>query len=436
MIFLFANVGNSDLGKGGKPVFSGERNPYERSKESYLQRDFEYEALILEPALEYLRNLHDEVQIELFATEQEPPHPQDTLYMAYILRELLRRKYGIEPRIHKIKGNPADYDEMDVYFSSFFSFFSEEMREEENLCFVSLTGGTPAENLCLLFNAIQRYESRVVAIYLPKGREEVKRLEIGNRIFKSVMKSRIEALKEKHLYCEAAELAESFGVLERKEVLVLKGKGERELFNFERAKRYFKDAIQLGSEEALRELNELKNLWEGEEYEKKRALLAEIYRSAVAKWHQGAFVDFLGRIFRLSEAALQTIFEKETGMDISKRENYDAFWEYVRNENNLRKFLEERKIILEGAPSRHILLVILRYWIEKCGKWKEYGEVYNALKCLECLIELRHRTIIGHGVEGVSKEKILDICRHKECNRYNIKGERDVFDLLRRVVNI
>ena len=64
-------------------------------------------------------------------------------------------------------------------------------------------------------------------------------------------------------------------------------------------------------------------------------------------------------------------------------------------------------------------------------RWKEYGEVYNALKCLGRLIELRHRTIIGHGVEGVSKEKILE-----ECNRYNIKEEREVFDLLRRVVNI
>jgi hypothetical protein len=93
---LIANIGNSDLGTGEQSYFGrGIYNIYEESKKFYDDKNFKFDAILLESMIRELIKEYEIEKIFLLATEQLPIHQQDTIYIARIIKEILDKSFGL-----------------------------------------------------------------------------------------------------------------------------------------------------------------------------------------------------------------------------------------------------------------------------------------------------------------------------------------------------
>jgi hypothetical protein len=125
-------------------------------------------------------------------------------------------------------------------------------------------------------------------------------------------------------------------------------------------------------------------------------------------------VDFLGRIYRFEEAVLRYIIETE--MDLTtEKENSDKHITLARRieeDSELKNFIQSLKTPDGQAvdPSKHGLPrfnACLNYLIVEKGK-DEYKSVYGIFRKFVQLINIRNKSIIGHGFEGVSENIIKE----------------------------
>jgi hypothetical protein len=133
------------------------------------------------------------------------------------------------------------------------------------------------------------------------------------------------------------------------------------------------------------------------------------------KWRQGAYVDFVGRLFRFEEAFLRFVFESKYKVSTKKDKNgkHLAFKEFIESNDNvkLKGFLDEAKIKPEN-PNRRVLFMILTFLKKENPNWDELKKVHGIISKIEELADLRNKSILGHGFEGISKDKF-----EKEYNR-------------------
>ncbi len=426
---VVANVGNSDLGKGDETYFDIRKdNIYEKSKEFYESNNFNFEAILLEPLIKELIKDFEIEWIYLFATEQRPFHPKDTIYVAKIIKEILTKRFQIENiELVYIHENPSDYDKMFTIYENEI----EKMSSDADVIHVSITGGTSAQNTALLIHSLLKFGNRVQAIYKPMGVKEPKKFKIGEEIARILLYEQVKALESKHLYSAAVEIAERYNLLTNKDIHILRSKEHRALFDFEAC---IKDLEKVSDatfgEEKVRvkkEIEEINRLKEGlknkepfsEEYFLTyKALIKELCTNMKLKWGQRAYADFLGRLFRFEEALLRYVFEKETNVTTKKiKEEYKDFERYVNDNEELLDFLGKNGIKLEHIePNRRVLRKILEFWVTKKAKQK-LGIIYRFVKKINepegnSLADLRNKSILAHGFEGISKddfEKYKDI---------------------------
>lgn len=423
---LFANIGNRDLGKNGTPEYKLGNNIdiYDNSKQLFENKKFDFDAILLEPTINYINEKHSLESIYLFGTEQINYNSKDTIYIAKIIKEILKHKYRIEDKnikVIQITKNPSDRDGMYDFYQEFFK--DEDFKDKE--VFISLTGGTPAQNEALLFESVAKFKLNVQAVYLPKDSKEVRELSIGEKIYKKGLIDQINAFKEKDLYEGAIELVERHGLGE--DLDLLKAENYRNLFDFENSLKYYNNALQKYSGEKRAEIqgeieaiNELKGGLNKKEFSEKyfltyRTLLKELCRNMKIKWRQGAYVDFVGRLFRFEEAFLRFVFESKYKVSTKKDKNgkHLAFKEFIESNDNvkLKGFLDEAKIKPEN-PNRRVLFMILTFLKKENPNWDELKKVHGIISKIEELADLRNKSILGHGFEGISKDKF-----EKEYNR-------------------
>jgi hypothetical protein len=415
---LIANIGNSDLGTGEQSYFGrGIYNIYEESKKFYDDKNFKFDAILLESMIRELIKEYEIEKIFLLATEQLPIHQQDTIYIARIIKEILDIKFEIKQiEIIPIHENPSDYDEM-------FNLYEREIRKispDADVIHISITGGTPAQNMALLTRSLMKYGQMVQIIYKPKGLKETKRLKIGEEITRILLSERLNALIERHLYGAAAELAEESNILSQKKVHKLRAQEHRGLFDFEECVEDMKKVFVAtsGEEKAKvkKEMDEMerlkdglkgKNLLSEEYFLTYKALINELYTNMKQKWEQGAYADFLGRLFRFEEAVLRYVFEREFKVNTEKEEKGEflEFQRFVKSNNKLTDFLNQSKIESQ-EPNRRALFMILTFLKKENSERIDIKEIQERIGRIEKMADLRNKSILAHGFEGISKRDL------------------------------
>jgi hypothetical protein len=137
-----------------------------------------------------------------------------------------------------------------------------------------------------------------------------------------------------------------------------------------------------------------------------RTRLGELFFNLRLKARQGAWVDVLGRLFRLQEAVLRLVFELETRHSTDKHP-VGGFADFKQAVTVQQKILGERfkaaRLATDVASSGNLRLA-LEYWVREGGKGREYGTLKTFLEraCNEEMNGLRNKSIIAHGYQGVS----------------------------------
>ena len=404
---LIANIGNSDIGKDKNPIFSprnGHITIYDESRELWESKEFgSTELLLLDPVLRKIQEIFDIGQVYLFYTEQSPPHRQDTKFIAHIVKSILCSRYdfdGTSINLYAISKNPADYDEMLKLYRA----EVDNIPESADRVFVSLAGGTPQQNFSAMLESVARFGAKATMIYTPRGSEDAVEYGVGYEIYKRMISHRVDILKEKKMYGVAAELAEEYGILDTNEIKMLQAKNHRLLFDFESSQTLFnevKDKLPEHLEEihsAIDELEKLKN-------KNKYALIHELYENMLVKWEQGAYVDFLGRLFRFEEAVLRFVVENEFNISTEKDENDLRFKSDVSSNNDLKNFLDKNGINYD-TPNRLCLFMMLRFLISKNPNRNDLKIITDTIKKIKKLSDLRNASIMAHGFEGISRDRI------------------------------
>ncbi len=445
-ILVLCNVGNRDLMLDGearppRPARGEGRRLLDRYPTVAARLTFP----IIEPCLRYIIEQHPDGvdQLVLFGTDQPDPayRASDTLHFAALAARRLPTLLGDALKIadwQPVQGiNPALYDEA---FEKFDELLTDLSYGKVDVCYVIVTGGIPACNTALLFQGVRHYGDRLRVVYLPQGGEP-QELRAGQQ----VMDAFREAAAVEHLqrldFANALPRLERLGA-DRGLVGMVAYAAQRFAFDFRSAQTTLLQALKDGNRPVRSFINQrLRHdldllLEEGKGLERLMALLRELYWNAAITYRHRRYADFLGRVYRFQEAVLrylvETVFGLPTDLGPKVREANQRLWsEGIRANPRLVAFLETREV--EGKPldweviGRPTYKALMSYATNEVegldakgkpllspGERKKYAALLSRVNKLDPLVELRHRTIIGHDFEGVSEPLLLE----------NYKGSR------------
>ncbi|MBW9220632.1 hypothetical protein KKP91_00205 [Methanothermococcus sp. SCGC AD-155-M21] len=497
-LFL-TNVGNRDLGYGEVPLFDRNmeeseklrekcnkeynkimekdlnfKDFFESTKELYLRevyKKLDLEPILIKDKVETLYNIYNELDIKLLATMQDPPHYQDTYYSAKIIKEWLIKNYPkLENRVEviKINKNPSDHTVMLEEYSEIFSKLGDNYDD----VYLGITGGTPAQISGLIISGILKWETKTKTLYKPQG-EKLQDDKIGMELFKKFKNEEYNSYKKSKMYLLASEVGKKYELIEDWEYHKLRALHFKNLYDFERAidefnrafnkaniehKKEIKEKVTSlrkleGNEPINKENNELNNELK-ENIEKYKLLINLLIDNIKSKWENGEYVDFVGRLFRLEEAVLRTIVEKEFNKSMDKKKiNGDSKfggYEKLTENSDVRNHLIEEGVEIDKGVNRHSLFHLVGYLVEKKGlkKYKRIHEIMDKLnrnnktkkapkklEKVESLADLRNKSIIAHGFIGVSKENIIELYNEDKSKEEEIIEDiDDVRDLINRFI--
>ncbi|SMC29404.1 CRISPR-associated protein (Cas_Cas02710) [Clostridium acidisoli DSM 12555] len=339
---------------------------------------------------------------------------KDTIYLGGIIEKLsIDKKLGIEldKSIENVeivtcctKLNPSDYDEMT-------RFYDEELRKEydSDAIFLNITGGTPAMSFGLLYNTSINSSCRVIPFYTKQNTNTSVKFNICETFRKDDDKSRICEFINKNDYMATKILLEKYNkkyeVSKNKYQTVLnmlKAAHSRIQFDFENASKYIESAEDYDSEsrnvcdEFINFLKQLVN-------KKNEYLLNEVKNNAIYEYQNGAYTDFLGRIFRMQEDIYRSILIYK---NVLKKGEESGKVQFTREE------LEYINSKIKSKCMKHKPKIDIIYMNNKLKeileeKSKEY-DLYSYCTKMNKLKQIRNNSVLAHGYEGVSKNKIDD----------------------------
>ncbi|WP_292459994.1 hypothetical protein [Methanothermococcus sp.] len=472
-LFL-SNVGNRDLGKDGTPLFDNKPNKISDELRNYCRRiykettgkdlydddksvelfDFtkelyssgvykklELEPIIIKDKVKTILDFHDSVDVILFGTLQKGGYRTDTYYSASIIEYLLKKEFGNKINsigVYAITDNPSDYTLMFEYYKKTLESFEND--GDYDVVYLGITGGTPALSYGLITCGALKWESKVKILYKSPYKNEPVELEIGNKIFNILKDKEFKTLYAKHLYELCAEIGKRYNLIHDWKYHYLLGLNYKKMFDFKKALEEFEKAYNCGDVKIAnkREIQkEIELIKDFEDVDVNKIVIKDniklyaklidlLIENAKIKWENGEYVDFIGRIFRLKEALLRMIIEKEFNISTNPETIKDENGKKLKRWIEFEKFLEDNPEILNyldketdwngrKEPNNRVLDWILGYMVSKGKKeWKKYGKIYGFSKNLEKLSELRNESILAHGFKGVSKMDIMKIYGNDE----------------------
>lgn len=439
-ILVLCNVGARDVQLDGKPFekprLDGEQWLSKLEADPALASRLSFP--IIQPCLEYALKQHPDSSLRLvvFGSDQDDPlyRERDTLNSARLAAKFLPGRFSqgkVKAESIDVQGiNPSLYDET---FEKFAVLLSGLSCPECSVCYVILAGGTPASNTALLLQGVRRYTERLQVIYPPQGGEP-QRLRIGQQVLDSFQR----AAAIEHL--ERLDFANSLPYLVELDVDpgitgLVSYAAQRFAFDFHSAQAALEKALELGDpatrafiRDKLRHDLDMLLVAQGGQ-QRLVALLKELYWNAAITYQHRRYADFLGRVYRFQEAVLrylvETVYGVSTDLGQAVREVNQSRWEErITRDQSLLAYL--KSTTLEGRPlnwrniSRPVYKAMLSYALsmEKRGNAggvplvpaKDRQHMQALLKrvnALDRLVELRHRTIIGHDFEGVSEALLV-----------------------------
>lgn len=404
--------------------FGIQSNLCEFTKKLYEEypKGIEYiEFPIVEPIIERvgkeLSNGEKLEKIIFVTTEQDKADKKDTVYLGELFKKIksdnkseLNKKLGfsnIKVNNYVIKDNPADYDVMMDRYKKII-----ESSTDCEVVYINLTGGTPAMNMSLLYNSTNEINIKVIPLYVNGKTKRTIKLRVIEELKKNKIKDELKTFIAKHLYDAAIMTIErnekSLDVNKARIVVaMLNIAKDRREFNFEKA---LEPIDQLKYElpnsrdvfdrfeEAVTNLNSSNDLY----------MLNELKNNAIYKYTDGAYTDFLGRIFRIQEASYALLLRKNRLI----KEKKDK---YVLNKENLSHEQEEEiknfkndngeKIEVDKGLNTYSMEKVLECILSDRSLEME---LLDKLKQLDKLKKLRNKSILAHGYKGVSKQVIDD----------------------------
>lgn len=396
---------------------------------------------ILEPCLEYVTARHHRPvdRLVLFGTDQperlvaEHHRQKDTLHLAAVMARRYQEQVAVRVRkaeARQVKGiNAALYDEA---FEAYGKLLADLPREVV-ACYLVITGGMPACNAALLLQGVRRWAERARVLYVPEGGAGPRELRAGEQILASFRRAVVEAHLQRLDFSAAWPLMATIDVLRALRGLAAYGQQRLDL-NFDLAQETLLAEVErFGNPETRRFLDTVRHdldplLEEADSTGRLRALLAELYWNSETVYEQRRYADFTARVYRFQEAVLrylvETIYSWPTDLGPKARQaTVDAWNQALLADTRLMTYLTEKGV--NGWPltarqiNRFSFNALLAYAREPDrGQGEEAQPIVppdrqlllqaqlKRLNAFDGLVELRHRSVVGHDFEGVSLVKI------------------------------
>jgi len=371
------------------------------------------EAPIFGPLLEELRN-EEITHIYLFATQQTPPHFQDTLYAAKLLKHFAKTKQNLKNisiDIECITKNPSDYDLMANYFENFFEKKGDQLRRNV-LNYISVTAGTPSEVVNL---ALTSMDLPVEYYYFDRVTHTARKTKLFQKLNRQNYASVLSGLVNSYEYESALRIAKESPFRDNFDILtLLEVMRRRILFNFygaleESRKIHIDNDIISSLRDTLSDLAQLDN----------KKLLAELFYRVELCFEKKDFLEGIPLLFSLLDNTLQYLFVNQTDIKIKKiNGHFREFNEFIENNLKLKKYLEKDKIKYKDNPSQVTLIKILN-WLNKNSPSKCFQELLAFRKKCEqrkstlygkiSLMDLRNEGPYAHGSRGINEELLKQI---------------------------
>jgi len=428
-VVILANVGNRDVSHSSRSL-DRPRTEGKELLERYREVSSEIDLPIILPALgfieeEWREELEEPAYAGLFYTDQDPAisethREKDTVYLAEIVRRKLLERFDPSRRdaalrfagkkairLYRVEGNPARYDQMHAHFERFFRedrFLSEP---EGWLCFVLTSGGTPAMSAMLMLHAIEHFGASCVQVYTDQGGRATD-LRVGERLLRRQTARSFDEALESLRFGAAAEILQG-SPLSGWRVHACRYAESRLSFDFRRARAHCREALKRAGPQGERLMEEELDGLEPLLARNPKKLLEELFYNMQVKHRSGEYVDFLGRAFRLAEGILTLLVEEDTGIRNDGKRSLADQLEAVEAVRGLRPKVEP---VLDHRPlNRRILQAVAGHLATAEAGLPEVerervSRVLGRLAGLDRLAELRNRTILAHGFEGVSREDV------------------------------
>ncbi|MEM2889793.1 MAG: hypothetical protein QW358_00380 [Candidatus Hadarchaeum sp.] len=429
-ILVLTNIGSRDVLQNGE-VIKPAREEGKRLLDTYDSCAELLTFPIVEPLIRYLLARHPEetINLYLFGTDQPDPKFQstDTLYFTRLMARRLPVMLGerLHAQVVDVKDiNPSYYDRA---FEAYGRLLPDLLKREIATCYVALAGGVPACNTALLLQAVRYFGDRLEVLYTPIDGEPIP-IRVGRQILSSFREAaaleRLEQLDFTGALPLMRSLGASPGLCHLAEYAV-----RRLDFDFQVARHALEEVLAEGDEDlrdwvtkTLRHDLDLL-LGEADSTTRLAALLRELNWNAAICWKHRRYADFLSRVYRFQEAALRYLIEKifdlPTDMGPKTAQTTLQRWEEgIQARPELREYLEhpEKKIDWR-LISRPVYKAMLSFAVEEehadkntllsASERQQYAALLERVNALDPLVELRHRTIVGHDFQGVSEEILL-----------------------------
>ena len=435
---LLCNIGNSDLTVDGSQQSPRPARIVGKTLwNAYAEHAFDIP--IIRPYLEYFKQKR--IQIDrcvLFDTDQSRHgaamnkgrdgvilRDKDTLWFGAIIERLLNQHWSdVVPIVERrtlTRINPSLYDEaMEAY--------GKELHDLDqgtiSRCYVLTAGGIQACNTALLLRAISRFGERCEALYQPEGGSPYK-LRVGQQVLATFELATVVELIRKQDFAGALALLPHNAPAGLRELVQYAA--DREAFDFERAVLSLERAEQQASgviREFARSLaGSLDDLLGRGSL---KSLMMELAANATIAFNNRRYTDFLGRMFRFQESTLRYMVEMiygiSTDMAKDKRaQNSPIFQATIHDNPELLELMQRSKIgnqpLRFDDPNIPTLTKMLEYAVDggvradgssylNEKKRGLYKEVLGRIAQFGKLSQLRNDSIIAHGFQGVSYEKI------------------------------
>lgn len=413
-VWLIANVGQRDLQLDGQALDAkGLRAEGTRIARAYVSLKDRLSAPMLSPALEYLASQAGTTgaRVLLVATSQEDSRFRDgdTLTCAAVLGRLLHERHGAvvreAPLVRVVTSQPNLYDRL---LAEYTGETLRDMEPADRYCLL-LAGGTPAANAALLVAGVWFFGEKAQALSVGADTGLARPMNIGERIFASYRRDRILELLARRDFAGAALLAPVHQARALAEAAA-----QRMNLDLKPSHRILETLRKAGGGLAgqIEVLHEQARLLAAGD---KPAMMREVYWNALVKWRRGEYADFLGRVWRLREAALQEALSALTGLNLA--DEYGSripFERWVRGQPALVAAIEKALSERSGEKLRQIgqsawLLSVILEWKTGVdpGLPAALRACSGAAAALEPLSGLRNKCILAHGFKGLSKDAIL-----------------------------
>jgi hypothetical protein len=279
---------------------------------------------------------------------------------------------------------------------------------EADQVYILVTGGTPACNMALSLRAIESFGARCTTLHVSEGAEKPLKLNVVGYVLAQHRKHALKRLVARGDF-DAVAFDEGYPETVR---ALARAAAARFNLDFVASLKALESPVLEGRlDPAWGFVAEARKLARGSRPE----VMREVYWNAVMKWRRGECADFLGRMGRLLEASLYSVVARLTGLPDDERRLPKAFaaWIAAPEQQKIHAYIEKKA----GKKNQWrinvpILLSALGFFVNKqpdtivrCGYDKESLIAYQlAAKDLRKLAELRNRSAIAHGFEGLSRD--------------------------------